>query len=168
MVLPVTIDKLFGNRAAEVIADAITRDEAAAITLTGWQRYTLLDRGSYEYIDNVACPALFAKLAAYGTITSARALRLSPGDYILAHHDELHDDLPLELVLDLSPAPMPAEIHYRRRGSVFLRVPCVPLSLAVGERAPTVSRNPTYASKLHAGVIVRLVMLARATTRAAS
>jgi len=154
------------SHTASIVDDAIDRERAAALRtqLTGWRRYALLDRGSYEYIDDVVEPALFAKLAGYGTITSARALRLSPGDYILAHHDELHDNLPLELVLDLSPAPMPAEIHYRRRGSVFLRVPCVPRSLAVVERGPTVTRNHTYASKLHAGVIVRLVMLATAAS----
>ncbi|MBA3501324.1 MAG: hypothetical protein H0T65_13180, partial [Deltaproteobacteria bacterium] len=131
--------------------------------LDGWQRFTLLDRGSYDFIDDIAVPAL-ASLARF-TITSARALRLVPGDYLFAHHDELHDDLPLELVLDLSPAPVPAEIHYRRRGSVFFRVPCAPRSLSIVERGPTVTRNHTYVSKRHAGaVVIRMVMLARSAS----
>lgn len=155
-----TIEQLFGSRMATIIEDAITPNEAAAIRLDGWQRYSLLDRGSYEYIDLVD-PILFARFSRYGTITCARALRLVPGDYILAHHDRLHEHRPLELVLDLSPAPVLAEIHYRRRGSVFFRMPCVPRSLAVVERGPTVTRNHTYVSKRHAGaVVVRLVMLA--------
>ena len=155
------IEALFGSRTATIVEDAITPADAAAIRLDGWQRYALLDRGSYDFIDFVDA-ALFAKLARYGTITSARALRLVPGDYILAHHDELHDDLPLELTLDLSPRAVPAEIHYRRRGSVFFRVPCVPGTLAIVERGPTVTRNHTYVSKRHAGaVVIRIVMLAR-------
>jgi hypothetical protein len=152
--------RVIGSRTAMLVEDAITPAEAAAIRLDGWQRYTLLDRGSYEYIDGIVEPALFARFARFGTITSARALRLSPGDYLLAHHDVLHDDLPLELVLDLSPAPIPAELHYRRRGSVFFRMPCTPRALSVVERGPTVTRNHTYVSKLHAGAVIRLVMLA--------
>jgi hypothetical protein len=156
------IEQLFGNRTATIIEDAITPAEAAAIRLDGWRRYTLLDRGSYDFIDDIAVPA---SLARFGTITSARALRLVPGDYLLAHHDELHDDLPLELVLDLSPAPVAAEIHYRRRGSVFFRVPCAPRSLSVVERGPTVTRNHTYVSKRYAGaVVIRIVMLVRSAS----
>ena len=160
------IEQLFGSRIATIVEDAITEDEATALRarLVGWQRYTLLDRGSYDFIDTVDEPALFGRLAARvgRRITGARALRLVPGDYILAHHDRLYDDLPLELVLDLSPAPVPCDIHYRRRGHVFFRAPCTPRTLAIVERGPTVTRNHTYVSKLHAGaVVVRLVMLAR-------
>ena len=163
MVLPV-IETLFGTRTATILEDAITPDEAATIRLDGWQRYRLLDRGSYDFID-FADAALFERFSRFGRITSARAVRLVPGDYILAHHDELHDDLPLELTLDLSPAPVPAEIHYRRRGSVFFRVPCSPRALAVVERGPTVTRNHTYVSKRHAGaVVIRIVMLARSAS----
>ena len=158
------IEQLFGNRTATILEDAITAEEAAAIRLEGWQRYALLDRGSYDFIDDIAVPSL-ANLSRFGTITSARALRLVPGDYLLAHHDQLHDDLPLELVLDLSPAPVPAEIHYRRRGSVFFRVPCAPRSLSIVERGPTVTRNHTYVSKRHAGaVVIRIVMLVRSAS----
>jgi hypothetical protein len=164
MVLPVTsLDQLFGARTAMIVDGNVE-----APRLDGWQRYTLLDRGSYEWT-MVDAPALFATLAARAStlvgrglsITQARAVKLVPGDYIFAHHDHMHDDLPVELVLDLSPASVPAEIHYRRRGNVFFRVPCVPGSLAIVELGPTVTRNHTYVSKLHAGaVVVRLVMLA--------
>jgi hypothetical protein len=51
-------------------------------------------------------------------------------------------------------------VHYRRRGAVFFRVPCVPRSLAIVERGPAVTRNHTYVSKLSNGVVIRLVMLA--------
>lgn len=44
--------------------------------------------------------------------------------------------------------------------SVFLRMPCVPRTLALVERGPTVTRNHTYVSLRHAGAVaVRLVML---------
>lgn len=147
----------FASHRAEIVADAFT----GAFPIDGWRRYTLLDRGSYEYADiPVERCHMFAH---HGRITSARAYRLVPGDYILAHHDVLHDDLPLELVLDLSPRPMPAEVHYRRRGAVFFRVPCVPRSLAIVERGPAVTRNHTYVSKRVAGEVIRLVMLTAAS-----
>ena len=144
----------FASHRAEILADAY----GGPFELTGWQRYTLLDRGSYEYVD--VDPARCAMFARFGTIVSARAFRLVPGDYIFAHHDAHHDDLPLELVFDLSPRPMPAEIHYRRRGAVFFRVPCVPRSLAIVERGPAVTRNHTYVSKRVSGEVIRLVMIA--------
>ena len=160
------IETLFGNRRAEIVEHAISEADAEAlrVRLAGWTRYTLLDRGSYEFIDDIVEPALFARFASYGTITSARALRLSPGDYVLAHHDVLHDDLPLELVLDLSPAPVPADVDYRRRGQAFFRVPCAPRSLSIVERGPTVTRNHTYVSKQTPGVVIRLVMIARSAS----
>ncbi len=148
----------FASHRAELIEDAIASVDD--FRFAGWNRYALLDRGSYEAVD--VDPAQCAMFARYGRITSARAYRLVPGDYILAHHDELHDDLPLELVLDLSPAPMSAEIHYRRRGAVFFRMPCMPRSLAIVERGPAVTRNHTYVSKRTTGEVIRLVMIARA------
>jgi len=162
-----SLEQLFGSRTA-MIVDA----DIEAPPLANWQRYTLLDRGSYEFCD-LDAPSLFAKLAARAStlvgrelaIAHARAVKLVPGDYIFAHHDAIHDDFPVELVLDLSPAPVPAEIHYRRRGNVFFRVPCVPGSLAIVELGPTVTRNHTYVSKLHAGaVVIRLLMLARSVS----
>ena len=145
----------------------ILPDVGAAVSLGAFTRYALLDRGSYAYTDDVTAP--FAELAALAsrhagralTITEARAVRLVPGDYILAHHDRVHDDLPIELVLDVSPAPADADIHYRRRGDVFFRVPCAPRSLAIVERGPAVTRNFCYVSRLQpAAEVVRVVMLA--------
>ena len=152
MVLRVRI----GSHTASIVENAIA-DTSLCDRLTGWQRYTLLDRGSYEYVDvdPSMCPPLDHDVFA------ARAVRLSPGDYILAHHDMPRDDFALELVLDLSPAPVPASVDYRRRGNVFFRVPCMPRSLSIVELAPAVTRNHTYVSKLTGDTVVRLVMLAR-------
>jgi hypothetical protein len=134
-------------------------------------RHVLLDRGSYDVIADPQEPELIGALieiAAQATARSlvladARALRLVPGDYLLAHHDRIHEGHPVEVVLDLSPASVPgAEVHYRRRGQVYFRVPCVPGSLAIVERGPTVSCNHTYVSKRHAAAtVVRLMMLLR-------
>ncbi len=155
-----------------------------------YARYTLVDRGSYEHapIDE---PALFAKLAAIVenrlaiagadamalaganatgatsakrtmTVVEARVLRLSPGDYLLAHHDRVHEGNPIELVVDLSETAIAgAEVHYRRRGAVFFRVPSAPRSLAIVERGPTVTCNHAYVSRLREGAVVRLVALVR-------
>ena len=149
-----------GARTAVIVPDV-----ACDVRLGAFTRYTLLDRGSYEFTDDIDAP--LAELAAIAShhagrtlaITEARAFRLVPGDYIFAHHDRLHDDYPIELVLDLSPAAVNADIHYRRRGQVFFRVPCEPRSLAIVERGPAVTRNFCYVSKLHQAVVVRLVML---------
>jgi hypothetical protein len=93
-------------------------------------------------------------------------VRLVPGDYILAHHDHIHDDNPVEVTLDLSPATVAAEVHYRRRGQVFFRVPCLPGSLAIVERGVTVTCNHTYVSKLHRdAVVMRLIVLLRDSPR---
>ena len=182
MVLPVTtadaaaaIQALFGARTALIIDDAITEARAdevrARLEFLGYQRYALLDRGSYAVLGDPTVPYLLADLAQLASARTgrtlaareARAVRLGPGDYLLGHHDRVHDDHPLELVLDLSPAAVPgAEVHYRRRGQVFFRVPSAPRSLAVVERGPTVTCNHTYVSKLHAGAdVIRLVVLLR-------
>jgi hypothetical protein len=170
-----TLEQLFDGRTAAILPDVIDEPAAAAVrerlARTGYTRYALLDRGSYGVVPDPCEPDLFAalvELAARTTgrslaVAEARALRLQPGDYLLAHHDRIHDDHPVELVLDLSPAAVPgAEVHYRRRGQVYFRVPCVPGSLAVVERGPTVSCNHTYVSKRHAGAsVVRLIALLR-------
>jgi hypothetical protein len=169
-----TLEQLFGGRTAVVVADVIDARRAAEIRerfeRAGYTRYALLDRGSYDVRADPPEPELFAsaiEIAARATgrslvIAESRALRLLPGDYLLAHHDRIHDDHPVELVLDLSPAPVPAEVHYRRRGRVYFRVPCVPGSLAIVERGPTVSCNHTYLSKRHTGAsVVRLMLLLR-------
>jgi hypothetical protein len=99
-------------------------------------------------------------------VAHARALRLGCGDYVLVRHDRVYDERPVELILDLSPAPVPgAEVHYRHRGQVFYTVPSAPGALAVVERGPTVACNHTYVSKRRAGAsVVRLMVLLRSTT----
>lgn len=172
MVLSVSIEQLFGARTAKVIPDVV--DSAAAAEVRArlrYTRYALLDRGSYDAVDRVDEPALLSALtrvvagdlARTLVIAEARAVRLRAGDYILAHHDRVHEGLPLELVLDLSPAHVPgAEVHYRRRGQVFFRAPSAPGALAVVERGPTVTCNHTYVSKLHSDAeIVRLIAILR-------
>ena len=169
-----TLEQLFGGRTAVVVPDAIDLARAAAVRerfeRTGYTRYALLDRGSYDVLADPQEPELFAALVESAARTTgrslvlaeARALRLLPGDYLLAHHDRIHDDHPVELVLDLSPAAAPAEVHYRRRGQVYFRVPCAPRSLAIVERGPTVSCNHTYVSKRNPGAcVVRLMILLR-------
>jgi hypothetical protein len=170
-----TIEQLFGGRTAIVLPGVIDATHAAAIRErlehTGYTRYALLDRGSYEVLADPREPDLFAALLAVAAqatgrslaFAEARALRLLPGDYLLAHHDRIHAGHPVELVLDLSSATVPdAEVHYRRRGQVYFRVPCAPGSLAIVERGPTVSCNHTYVSKRHVGAsVVRLMILLR-------
>lgn len=169
-----TIEQLFGGRTATVIDDAIGPTEAAAVRArlerTGYARYALIDRGSYDLVRDPDEPALLAALQARAStatgrelvIASSRALRLQPGDYLLAHHDELHDGHPVELALDLSPSTVPgAEIHYRRRGQAYFRAPSAPGALAIVERGPTVSCNHTYVSKRHTASVVRLMILLR-------
>jgi hypothetical protein len=170
-----TLEQLFAGRTAVVVPDVVGPSLAAMarerLERAGYTRYALLDRGSYDVLADPQEPALFGALidiAAHTTgrslvVAEARVLRLGPGDYLLAHHDRIHDGHPVELVLDLSPASVPgAEVHYRRRGQVYFRVPCVPGSLAVVERGPTVSCNHTYVSKRSpAASIVRLVLLLR-------
>ena len=170
-----TLDQLFGARTAAILPEVVGPSLAARarerLQRAGYTRYALLDRGSYDVLADPEDPELLGPLIEIAARTTgralalaeARALRLGPGDYLLAHHDRLHDDHPVELVLDLSPAAVPgAEVHYRRRGQVYFRVPCAPGSLAIVERGPTVSCNHTYVSKRHAGAsVVRLMMLLR-------
>lgn len=96
------------------------------------------------------------------SIVEARVLRFAPGDYLLAHADRVYEGNPIELVVDLSEAAVPgAEVHYRRRGAVFFRVPSQPCSMAIVERGPTVTCNHTYVSKRNTSSVVRLVALLR-------
>jgi hypothetical protein len=170
-----TLEQLFGGRTAvvvpEVVGPALAARTRERFERAGYTRYALLDRGSYDVLPDPEEPELFAPLIEIAARTTGRslalaevrALRLQPGDYLLAHHDRIHDGHPVELVLDLSPASVPgAEVHYRRRGQVYFRAPGAPGSLAIVERGPTVSCNHTYVSKRHAAAsIVRLVMLLR-------
>lgn len=170
-----TIEQLFGARTALIIPDVVGPGVAAEVrerlARAGYRRHALLDRGSYDVLTDPREPELFAAVLAVAAqatgrslaLAEARALRLLPGDYLLAHHDRIHADHPVELVLDLSHAAVPdAEVHYRRRGQVYFRVPCAPGSLAIIERGPTVSCNHTYVSKGHVGAsVVRLLILLR-------
>lgn len=164
-----TIAELFGARTATILDDVVGPTEAAQVRARlVYTRYTLLDRGSYEVapVDEPALVTRLIALAARATgrtlaLAGARALRLSAGDYLLAHHDALRDGHPVELTLDLSPAAVPgAEVHYRRRGQAYFRVPCAPGSLAIVERGPTVACNHTYVSKRYPDAsVVRLMLL---------
>jgi len=169
-----TLGELFTSRIAVVVPEAVGPTLAAELRArlerTGYARYALLDRGSYDVLSPDE-PALFTALTGIAmqvtgralVLAEARALRLRAGDYLLAHHDRVHDDHPVELMLDLSPASVPgAEVHYRRRGHVYFRVPSIPGACAIVERGPTVMCNHTYVSKLHgAAEVVRLVVLLR-------
>ena len=167
------LDELFGE--ALEVADAIPPDLVAAVRgrleRRGYTRYALVDRGHYEFVAEPEEPALYDQVLGLAkqlvgrtlSLVRARAIRLGPGDYLMAHADPPYEDRPFELVLDLSPNPVPAELHYRRRGQVYFRFACVPGSLAIVERGPTVTSNHTYVSKrLATASVVRLVMLARA------
>jgi hypothetical protein len=140
-----------------------------AVPEVAWQRYGQIDQASYDFVDDVMLPITNVIIERAATqldrklaVRATRLLRLRAGDYLLAHHDRFYDDNPVELTLDLSPASVPgAEVHYRRRGNVFFRMPSVPHSLAIVERGPTVSCNHTYISKLTPdALVIRYVVLA--------
>lgn len=164
-----TLGELFG--AALLVPDAIDAARAARVRErnTGFTRYALLDRGSYEVVHDVDEPDVIALMTRAAERTtgrslapaSSRLLRLLPGDYLLAHHDRIHTDNPVEVTLDVSAAPVPnAEIHYRRSGQVCFRVPCTPGTLAIVERGVTITCNHTYVSKLQReAVVTRLIVL---------
>jgi hypothetical protein len=182
MVLPVTdtpdgsaeIEALLGARAAFVVEHAVDGVRAMhlrdAIRAHGYARYELVDRGSYDHAELPLTFDIVGEIVAIAAkrtarslaAASARAIRLRPGDYLLAHHDRVYEEHPLEAILDLSPTPVAAEVHYRRRGHVFFRVPSEPGALSLVERGPTVTANHTYVSQLQAQAeIVRLVVLLR-------
>lgn len=170
-----SLDELFAARIAAVVPDVVgsdaARDARARFERAGFTRYALLDRGSYLVLAEPQEPELLAALTTVASeitgrslaVAASRVVRLGPGDYLLAHHDQLHDDHPVELILDLSPASVAgAEVHYRRRGQVYFRVPSTPGSCSIVERGPTVMCNHTYVSKLHTDAdVVRLVVLLR-------
>ncbi|MCX5746389.1 MAG: hypothetical protein NT062_28260 [Proteobacteria bacterium] len=173
-----TIGDLVGARIATVLPDVIEPADAAALrarfATSPTSRYALVDRGAYDAVP-VHDLAPFADLVPFArdaterdlVIAEARVLRLRPGDYLLAHHDRVYEGFPIELVVDLSVAPIAgAEIHYRRRGQVFFRVPNAPGSVAIVERGPTVTCNHTYVSKRHPPdvEVVRLILLLQATS----
>ena len=151
--------------AALLVPDAAS----CALPDVAWQHYGHIDQASYDFVEDVTLPITNAIVERAATqldrklvVRTTRLLRLRAGDYLLAHHDRFYDDNPVELTLDLSPASVPgAEVHYRRRGNVFFRMPCVPRSLAIVERGPAVSCNHTYISKLMPdALVIRYVVLA--------
>jgi hypothetical protein len=158
---------VIGSRTAMIVPDLAT----GASIRGGWQwsRYTLLDRGSYDYALEIDEPDLTARAIVEASkvterslkLVESRALRLGPGDYLLAHHDRVYERFPIEVTIDLSPVPVAgAEIHYRRRGQVYFHVPSAPGSAAIVERGPTVTCNHTYISKRDPSAsVVRLVLL---------
>jgi hypothetical protein len=169
-----SLEELFTARLAVLLADAVdhhTRAEARArFDRAGYQRYRGLDRGSYETLDAAADPLVptlsstAARLAGRPlTLVDARALRLSPGDYLLSHHDRPHDAALVEAMVDLSAATVAgAVVHYRRRGQPFFELPAAPGTLAVVERDAAVRCNHGYVTKRapHA-TVVRLVLRLR-------
>jgi hypothetical protein len=170
MVLSVSeLDHVIGGRIATVVPGLA----GSARPRGGWklERYPFIDRGSYEVARDIDEPELTAlALAAAARVTErslrvfeARLLCLRAGDYLLARHDRVYDDFPVEVMLDLSPTTVPgAEVHYRRRGNVFFRFASQPGAASIVERGPTVTCNHTYVSKLHPdALVVRLVLLLR-------
>lgn len=170
-----TLDELFASRIATIVPEAVGPTLAAELRArlerTGYTRYALLDRGSYDVLASPDEPALLAALTGIArqvtgralALAEARVLRLRAGDYLLAHHDRVHDDHPVELMLDLSAASVPgAEVHYRQRGQVFFRFASRPGAVSVVERGPAVTCYHAYVSQRHAGAsVVRLVALLR-------
>lgn len=166
------LEDLFAPRFATIVPDAVGAVLAAELRdrfeRAGYTRYALVDRGSYDELREPGELETIAALVAVATeitgqalrLSESRVLRLEPGDYLLAHHDRGHDDDQVELMLDLSPAHVPnAPVHYRRNGDVYFEVPSQPCALSVVARAPNVSCNHTYVSKLLTGAcVVRLVL----------
>ena len=158
------------------IGAGLAADARARLEHVGYTQFSLFDRGNYEVARDPAEPELLGALTAIASeisgrtleVLESRALRLSPGGYVLLRHDRVHDDRPVELVLDLSPAPtLGAEVHFRHRGQVFFTVASAPGTLAIVERGPTVMCNHTYVSKRYADAsVVRLVVLLGESPRA--
>lgn len=176
MVLRVTgLDELFARRIATIIPEAIEPTLAAEVRTrldrAGYTRYALLDRGSYEIAIGPDEPNVVAALAGLaGQVTGrslaavdARALRLGPGDYLLAHHDRSHEEPLVELILDLSPASVPgADVHYRRHGKVVFQMASRPGALSIVERGPEAACYHAHVSKRHLdALVVRLVVRLR-------
>jgi hypothetical protein len=159
------------NLALDVIDAARAAEVRGRLARAGFRRWTLLDRGSYEYVDSPDEPDLLATVLALAGRTTGRelvvdhvrAVRMVAGDYVFVRHDRVYDDGPIEVVVDLSAAPVSgAEVHYRHRGQVFFVFPSRPGAAAVVERGPTVMRNSTYVSRRLPGAeVVRLFALLR-------
>jgi len=159
-----SLDDVLALRTAVLVRDVI--DHAAAIReRLRYTRYSLVDRGSYAFA-TVDEPAVIDQLRALAcertgrvlTVTSARALRLDPGDYLLARHD-IAIERGVEVVADLSPSVVEgAEVHYRQHGRVLFRMPSAPAAVAIVPRTAAVSANHTYVSRRQPATVVRLVV----------
>jgi hypothetical protein len=150
MVLPVSLDELLATRSAMIVKT----DVRAAFT--GFARYRLYDRGSYEWLEVPADDRLGQIVETFcgerKRCVASRVLRLVPGDYVLARHDPVRERGTIEVVVDLSPAAVEgAEVQYRQHGQVFFRMPCEPGTAAVVPCGPTVTSNHSYVSKLRTG-----------------
>jgi hypothetical protein len=149
------LDELLATRSAVIVPSGITA------RFERFTRYALVDRGSYEWVDVPVDPRIEALVATHtGTrrrCVASRVIRLVSGDFILARHDT--SPTGLEVVVDISPAPCAAEVHYRQHGQVFFRVPCEPGTAALVPRNPTVTCNHTYVSKLASVEVVRWICL---------
>lgn len=151
------------------VGAAIATDLRARFDAAGYTRCGLIDRASYDLLERPDAPEILEALTGIAsevtgrplTLVDARVLRFRAGDYALVRHDRVHDDRPVELVLDLSAAVVPgADVHFRHRGQVFFVVPSAPGSLAIVERGPTVMCNHTYLTKRNPNpVVVRLMVL---------
>ncbi len=151
------------SRLATIVPFALSAPDPVA-----YRRYGLVDRGSYAYCDDAPVPDALVAMAAEITarnlqIASARLLRLVPGDYLLAHHDALHDDHRVEVIVDLSQVAVPgAEVRYLRRSQAVFRLSSQPGMASIVERDPATRCHHTYVSKLHTGAsVVRLVVQLR-------
>ena len=154
-----------------VLPVIIVPDLATTARIRGnwrWERYGQIDQASYEFaaaidepeLADVAVRAASRAMGRELRFSEARAVRLSPGDYTLAHHDRIYDDYPVEVTFDLSEREVPgADVHYRRRGNVFFIFPSQPRAAAIVERGPTVTCNHTYVSKLHTDAVTRAILL---------
>lgn len=173
------LEQLFGARVAVLQPDMIDGLAAAAVrqrlVAKGYARYPLIDRGSYEFLDDprdaIGAPLLAALQAAASKATgrslalasaapAVRALRLRAGDYLLAHHDRDSDDGTVELTLDLSASVSEgAGVVYLRAGKPFFHLPSQPGALAIVERDASVRCHHAYLSKrFPAAEVIRLVV----------
>lgn len=159
---------------AHLVERAVGPELASTVraALGGYRRYALVDRGSYDFVDAPVLPAVLLDALVTlvagvtgrePTLLHARALRLQPGDYVLTRHDRVHEDHPLQVVLDLSEAAVPdADVRFRHRGQTFFRLPPSPGALAIVERGPSVMCSHSYVTKRWEGPpVVRLSLLYR-------
>ena len=170
-----TLDELFGARAALTSTDVLDPEACAALRASleqhGYQRYQRVDRGRYDHCTPLPFDGLAVVLQDFAQANTgrtlepmgARALRLGPGDYLLAHHDRVDVEQTVEVIVDLSATAVPdADVCYRRRGQVFFRLPSAPGRMSLVERGPGVACHHTYVSQRHLDAsIVRVVIVYR-------